>query len=217
MVPLTWTVSVVPFELRSTVTLMPQVPTRVPLCVTVMPPWIVSCSENVLATVSTEPLAPMFSPPSPTYPVVLVQLLRCSASPPLKLHEVPAALQLASMLPFTVTLPLASQSTVALTGSVSAFLSCGPGWRCTPAPNAPDTMTITSAESCVEKLPLVGSTQLEPPPHATKTAAAATAILLCIRNPPALRVLLQTDGRQGTAGGASSVDLRLSMPTAALT
>ena len=121
------------------------------------------------------------------------------------------------MLPLTVTLPLGWHSTVTFTVEVSAFGNCGPGPRTTAAPNALDTMPITSAESCVEKLPLVGSTQLEPPPHATKTAAAATAILLCIRNPPALRVLLQTDGRQGSAGGASSVDLRLSMPRAALT
>src|SRR5437764_11697385 len=107
MVPFTWTVSVIPSELRSTVTLMPQVPTRVPLCVTEMPPWIVSCSENVelVVVLVTEPLAPMFREPSPTYPFPLEQLLRCSERPPLKLQEVPEGEQFASMLPFTDTLP----------------------------------------------------------------------------------------------------------------
>src|SRR5207249_5528049 len=85
--------------------------------------------------------------------------------------------------PLTVTLPLGWHSTVTFTVEVSAFGNCGPGPRTTAAPNALDTMPITSAESCVEKLPLVGSTQLEPPPQAANAATATTAILLCIRKP----------------------------------
>src|SRR2546423_14473570 len=103
MVPLTWTVSVVPSELRSTLTLMPQVPTRVPPRVTVMPPWMVSCSEKALPFV--EPFAPMSSPPLATTPVTEEQLLRARCSAPPKLHAVDDE-QLASMFPVTLTLPL---------------------------------------------------------------------------------------------------------------
>src|SRR5207249_807506 len=67
---------------------------------------------------------------------------------------------------------------------------------------------ITFAESAAVKLPLVGSTQLEPPPHATSAAAAAIAILLCISTPSSLGVRLRTGGRQGTAGGAVGVEVR---------
>src|SRR5262249_24516938 len=121
------------------------------------------------------------------------------------------------MLPFTDTLPLGTHAWVTFTVSVSAFGNCGPGPRTTAAPNALDTMPITSAESAAEKLPLVGSTQFDPPPQATKAAAAATAILLCIPHPSWSRVLLQTDGRQGTAGGAVRGILRLSTTGAART
>src|SRR5438067_13459938 len=49
-----------------------------------------------------------------------------------------------------------------------------------------DSMPITSAESCAVKLPVVGSTQLDPP-QLTTAAAAAIRIFLCIREtPPAL-------------------------------
>src|SRR5713226_5253112 len=92
MVPLTWTVLVVPFELMSTVT--------------VMPPWMVSCSEKVLPFV--EPLAPMSSPPLATTPVTEEQLFRARCSWPAKLQAVDDE-QLASMFPVTATLPLSAQ------------------------------------------------------------------------------------------------------------
>src|SRR5207253_105899 len=177
MVPLTWTVSVVPSELRSTVTLMPQVPTRVPSRVTVMPPWMVSCSEKALPF--GEPFAPMSRPPLATTPVTEEQLLRARCSAPPKLQAVDEE-QLASMFPVTVTLPLSAHAWGGGFTATAVPRACaaGPGCIASAAPNEPEIVAITSAESWAVKLPLVGSTQLEPP-HETSAAAAAIAILLC--------------------------------------
>ena len=123
---------------------------------------------------------------------------------PLNVQEVPALLQLEFTAPLTVTLPLTAQDTVELTGCVAALLPCS-GACCAgalaTALKAAETMVMMSAESCAEKVPVVGSTQLEPP-QLTSAAAAATAIRLCIGEfPPALRVRPCTSGRQGTGCG----------------
>src|SRR2546427_690678 len=96
------------------------------------------------------------------------------------------------MVPLTCTVLLETlpvrvslTSTVTLRVCVSAAPDapgwigiCGSACRITAAENPLDTMPITSAVSCAEKLPVVGSDQLDPPPHATNAAVAATKILL---------------------------------------
>jgi uncharacterized protein len=204
-VPLTCTVSLVLVELMSTTTLMPQVPIVAPLREIVMPPWMLSCSEKVLALLSDAPLAWMERPPLPMMPLASVQLASSRSSPPLKLQALELE-QFEFKVPLTDTVPLTAHDCVTLTDSVRAFI--GPPFGvfpiCMAAVNAFDIMLRTSAESWAEKLPVVGSTQLLPPQPATAAAAAiATAILLCIVDSPPWTSFVRpcTSGRQGIACG----------------